>query len=401
MKVNIEVDINLLFHRWVHYLANKPGNDNFLSTRKQELELIKGVHSSLCTDINKYRYYLDRVILTIDSKYDSWRKFLPIKEKQSFYKEKRNKDYNFDYGKFLDLMTLYCKVMQERGIYVIDVENAEGDDLCHIVSNILYERGESSIITTSDSDIRQLIKSSQEKFIFVYDSFMGKKTHYIDKYIDFDVSEEDKLIVTSENIDDEFGGMFDEPAAKNEELSSAKVLNDIYDQSEIVNPSLIAFCKMLAGDKGDNVPSVYYKPTKKGDKFTSFTELRAEGVYAKMIEKQPIDRNFFISLFHDETLRRDIASKVLAEVNSTELVKIGDIADNIKRNLQFTLLDDIVYTPDMKKRLYDSVNQTLNDKDLLIRHKEVISGGYSFDLLKGTELETSNDTTLYHDDKRY
>lgn len=392
MKVNVIIDLNLLFHRWVHYLSAK--NPNFLSDGKDKLKLVKGVHSSLNADVNRYKHYVDRVILTVDSKFDSWRKFAVIKEKQSFYKEKREKDYDFDYKVFLDTMNAYCKIMSEKGIYVIDVDNAEGDDLCYAISNVLYQQGHSSIIITSDSDIRQLIKSDKSKFVFIFDSFMDKKIHYVDRYIELG---ENTVISTSETVSDEFNGIFDEPAAK-ETFNADQILNDIYDQSKIVDPNLVKFCKMLAGDKGDNVPSVYYKPRKNDS--ISFTNLRAEAVYFKISEKTKIDSQYFLNMYTDEKMRRELASKVLEEAKSLEINKIGDIADNIKRNILFTLLDDSVYEAKFKERLYTKINEVLSDEEFLINHKNVISEGYNFSLLTGTELETSSDTTVYYEEKR-
>lgn len=391
-SISVTIDLNYTFNRWVHYLARNRAQ--YLINEADERELIEKIHTSLTYDINRYKPYIDRIFFTVDSG-ASWRKDIEIKEEESFYKSNRSKDYNFDYNKFLGLMAEYCNILRSKNIFVLSRKYAEADDLIHVLTTTLNKTGFSCVVIASDADMKQLINSG-ENFTYIYDSLYEKRVHYVDGYVG---GEEERDIDNT----DEYNGIFDDQKLSVTTATREKILNLIYENSKVVDPNLIIFEKMLAGDTSDTIPSVYYKPGKKDpSKVTRFTELRANGIYNKMLGTNFVfSKQYFIDLYHNEEMRRDLASKVLAEVNSTEIAKIGSIADNIKRNIQFVFLHDIVYPEPFKTDVTGYVNEILNDVEKTILHKQTIANGFNHSLLLNTRFDVGDDRTRDFDQRRH
>lgn len=398
-NLNVLIDLNLMMHRWVHYLTSKNKSRVFLEYEQDGIDLIQGVHSSLQGDIYKYVAYLDRIFLIVDSTKTSWRKHIKV-EGGKFYKT-GEKEYKFDYKKFLQHINVYCDHMQKQGIYVLQYNHAEGDDLLHFLSQKLYNQGSSSMILTSDSDLRQLIRSSDEKFTYLYDADRNKRKHFVDKIINIRpeiVSEETIRIPSMDDEDEDFGGIFDHSIEQAQEERFNNLLNVIYDQVEEIDPCWIIFSKMLAGDRNDGVPPAFlYMYGKKNPKLQGFTELRAKGVWEKIGSKP---YQYFTDLYYNKKLREELAEMVISEVKQEEQGDKKEIAENIRRNLKFVFLNDIVYHPDHKKHIDQYLDKVLGDVEFAKLHKEKIAGGFHNTLLSGSPYEiSSNNQSIYYDQK--
>ncbi len=397
-NLNVLVDLNLLFYRWIHFLTSRNKGRVFLEYEQDAIDLIQGVHSSLQGDIYKYKAYLDRVFIITDSKKTSWRKHIKV-EGDKFYKA-GVKEYKFDFKKFLYHMDAYCNHIRNQGIYVLQFDHAEGDDLLYFLSNHLYKQDSSSVILTADSDLRQLIRSEKEKFIYLYDTDRHKRKHYIDQtiHVEEKMKSAETIRVASMGDEDDFGGIFDNSVEQAQEDRHSNMLNVIYDESEEINPCWTIFNKALAGDKSDGVPSCFqYMYGNKNHKEINFTELRAKGVWEKIGNKP---YQYFIDLYNDEKLRLEIAELVISEVKQEEQGDEKKIADQIRRNLKFTFLNEIVYHQDHKKHMMNYIDTVLNDKEFAVQHNKQIMNGFQNTLLTGSPYEISSDNhTRYYDGK--
>ncbi len=295
--------------------------------------------------------------------------------------------------------------MRQAGLLVLSYPGAEGDDLLAVATQVLYEElGECVAMITSDSDMRQLLRGGgcAKPFVVVYDADYNKRCHYVAEA----AGARPEAVAVSETAParDPFNGIFSltpddysfgATASKAQSGSGVRqTLRDRIEQvgEQVLDPSLYAFRKMLAGDGGDTVPAaLYYCPvSKKGDvgKLTSFTEKRAESLYSKMGE---LPAGYFRQLYHDEPQRRELASRVLAEVGCLEVHRIEEVAERIRQNLQLTLLDSCVYEPqEFGHRMRRYVQHTLCGPELN-RHRQILrlGAGVQPSLLEGTPFQIS------------
>lgn len=400
--VNVLVDMNLLFHRWVHFLSSKDKNSIFLENDQDAINMVQGVHSSLMGDIYKYKAYIDRIFLITDSNKSSWRKHIKV-DGDKFYKAVPRDHTKFDYKKFLFHMDAYCNHMREQGIYVLQFNHSEGDDLLYLLSDKLYSQGQSSVILTADSDLRQLIRSKDEKFIYMFDVDRNKRKHVIDHMLDIGTkmdSAETEVIASLDGVDEDFGGIFDHNIEEAQENIFANTLSIMYGDSIEIDPNAVIFNKMLGGDKSDGVPAAYrYMYGIKNPKLQNFTEKRAIGVWEKMGAKE---YQYFIDLYGDEEMRLELAKLVMAEVKVEENGDtLKEISDGIRRNLKFTFLNRVVYRADHLKHMEDYLDDVLNDKTFAIKHKDAIANGIQNTMITGTMYEYSNsNNAIYYDQKR-
>lgn len=405
--VNVVVDLNHLFHRWGHFLGYR--NDNFLDNEEHKPELIQNVMFSLFTDISKYDRHLKRVILAVDSA-SSWRKDVDMGDEE--YKGKRKTEFKFNKVVFFQLLKEFTQIMSEKNIIVLEYDRAEGDDLIAMSAGLLYSKDESVIIITSDSDIKQLVRSEGEKFIYVWDSDKDKKYHCIDR--ELNISDGNELDVETINVggdieNDDFGGIFEtsveDLGVKTNSIKS--LLNDIYHNAHHLNPYEIVFKKMLSGDKGDNVPSCYYyrKLKKNGEPYknaVSFTEPRAIEVYKKFrkVVTNMDSLSFYRTIYKSESWRKKIAEFVMKEVEMpVDEATIEEIADNIRRNLTMTFLNSTVYEEEFKKGMIAYINDELFNSEKMELHEQAIKNGFQYELLKDTPYDMGDNNAKSWDDK--
>lgn len=403
-SVNVIIDLNQYFYRWVHYLLARNKNRVFLEQEGDDIELIQGIHSSIQGDLFRYKNHLDRLFLCADSPKYSWRKYIKV-EGEKFYKSVK-KEYKFDHKKLIRILQEYCDILKKKGIYIMSFDHAEGDDMIYFLSDTLYEQGDSSVIISSDSDLKQLIKSEDDKFIYIFDSDRNKRKHFVDKYISKtykDAIASETVVVDSMDNEEDYGGIFDHPLDEMQSEIADVILNNIYDVSDVIDPCKVILVKMLAGDKNDGVPACYqYYLTKNSAKTVSFTELRANSIWEKYAKEENYDYQYFVDLFNDVKLRRRMACKVLSEVKSEDLDKIDVVTENIKRNLKFIFLHEMVYHQEHKENLLVKMNKILDDEDFVIKHKKLMGNGFGNTLLEGTPYEFSNDeSSRYYDSKTF
>ena len=382
-KVNIIIDTNLIFYKFAYVNAYK--TNNYLSKPNHRSQLIKDITKSIQSPINNYTGYIDRVIFVADCNGKSWRKDIPVEEE--FYKTTRKKEYPFDIAVFKNLLNNYIKMLREFGIYAYMFNRMEGDDLIFLISSIFYHNGLSSVILTSDEDMRQLVKFGDGVFITVFDYDYNKKWHYVNQEIQYMKADDG----------DEFNGVFNVGDSGNVAINDYNnILDIVYRDYKTICPNEILFKKILSGDTSDNVPSSYIYPKGQKNTPTNFTEKRA----TDLMPKYSPDAGFVNRLLKDEAFRLKLAEDIMNEVktkaqkelpNDPETIK--KVSNNLLRNTNFIYLHPSSYSKE--KELYQHVKQQigkdLSNKQFLMNHRQLFADGWPDDIFSGTDFDYRED----------
>lgn len=186
---------------------------------------------------------IDNIVIVTDG--GSWRKQLPIpvQLQDTTYKGNRahakDLDWKYIYGALTDLSDR-CK---ELGITVSNHSSIEGDDWVWYWSRRLNEDGISTIIWSSDNDLKQLVQTNNSTCAFTawYNDRNG---------IWFDNSQEE------ETLDDlEF---FMRPMKVKSPLLEG--LKQFSRSTSYINPDSIVMEKIICGDAGDNIKPIATVP---------------------------------------------------------------------------------------------------------------------------------------------
>jgi 5'-3' exonuclease len=215
-----------------------------------------------------------KVVVAIDSK-QNWRKGV-YPDYKANRKVARDAS-SFDFEAFFPILDEYIEELKAlfTNIYFLRIDRCEGDDIIGVLTKEYHDKGIRSIIVSTDRDMNQLLRYKSVK---QYDP-MKKK-------------------------------MF-----------------------EILNPLVELECKIIMGDKGDNIPAI--KP-----KVGPVTA-------AALIKKDYIHE---ITELNEKVESGLISKTVLSEDQSNSLIHLK----NYYRNQQ---LIDLSFIP---KNIKDSINEELN-----------------------------------------
>ncbi len=310
----LTIDGNNLFYRFCSYMAQR--NDHFLAKTGDDAALMGAVMSNINSTVRNMGLRPEAIYFTADSAHN-FRQTLPYPDMN--YKGTRTYSDLFDHDVLKATIQLFGERMRDfNGWCFSKIDGFEGDDLLCLISKHYLAHGKSSIIISSDGDTRQLASWNGKNYIAIFDTQAAKMNKYV--HLDF-----------GKYPDDEFGGLFDD--------SNTTELSFISTNAHIrVNPVELAFVKIMGGDSGDNVPSVYIKQVGK-DKHLSF----GPGYSKSLWNKKSYPADIINQLRTSEDMRRRIASDALQHMKSHELGRIGEVADNILRNIRYMFLDEMVY----------------------------------------------------------
>ena len=242
MKTSLIIDGNYLLNKDVFILYSmKTLHSDLLNLLRMDVEKIMKLYS------------FDKVYFVSDSKSGYWRRQI-----YSDYKKGRKYDDNIDwewvYGEYNKLIE---ELSNNKKIEQLRIDLAEGDDIIAYIVNENNKLGYSNVLINSDADLYQLLRfdlskdyinisynykfSDERVYLPInYNVFLTEKTS-IGSNMLFDMSEDDEFIRFIEEL-----------------ISRTKV-------SEVSDEELL-FTKMVSGDKGDTITSVYEKDTKTGKK---------------------------------------------------------------------------------------------------------------------------------------
>lgn len=319
MKVSLVIDGNYLLHKDVYTLINE-------KTLYGDLPVL--LNNNLNSLIKLYPF--DTIYFVSDSKL-RWRR-----DYYSEYKQNRVKDDKIDW-KFIfqtyDKFKEDIKEMSNINFYEIDW--IEGDDIVSYIVRKNNEVGISNFIMASDGDLHQLMNFD-----------LGLE--YINIMYNFKLSDERCYLPPNYNI------FIDEMRTKSnsslfdmsEDDEFLDFLEKLINKTKIteVSPEESLFCKMVSGDRKDNVPSVYIKGKRGIGKAGSLS-----------IYKLYKETNQEIIDFDSEIFINNLTEIISYSKKITDEEIKNEIKNNIIRNRKLLRLDENYLPTTLKEQVVNRV----------------------------------------------
>jgi len=368
--INILIDGNYIFHKTFGIYAGYGSNidpGKVLKSKSDQSMFIRKIATDLCASL-KMLPTGGRLVFTADSR--SWRKDVEIED--GGYKSGRVKDENVDWSIFFELMQSFGIQLEKMGFIFSKVEGAEGDDLLLYWSNRFNDEGQSCIIISGDKDLHQLVKmkgpdiwtatwnsNSKKNLLFVP---RGWKENWLN-----DSMQEASVF----NM-----GSWISPEKERLKEFIKKV------EVEEIDSFPFIFNKILVGDKGDSVPSVWEYQS--GEKTMRFTPKSSEKIYDLFLESRWSGMSMS-SISSDEEFL-DWVSPLILKISkgvdsSDNRVKAKQ---NLLRNIKLMWLDNSVIPEwvsmncklDIERGLKIERKSVTVDRIKILEGTEWISSGY-------------------------
>lgn len=325
--INILIDGNYIFHKTFGIFAGYGNVDpgKVLKNKSDQAMFIRKISTDLTASL-KTLPVGGRLVFTSDSR--SWRKDVEIED--GGYKSGRVKDENVDWTVFFDLMQAFGNHLEKMGFIFSKVEGAEGDDLLLYWSQKFNDEGQSCIIISGDKDLHQLARmKGPDVWTAVWNSNSKKNILSVPRGWKENWLNEARTEIS----------IFNMGSTISPEKERLKEFIKKIDIEEIDSFPFI-FNKILIGDKGDSVPSVWEYES--SGKTMRFTPKSAEKIYNFFLESKWKDVPMkFLS--EDEDFLNWISPlilKISKGVDSTENRK--KVKSNFLRNLKLMWLEDSV-----------------------------------------------------------
>lgn len=325
-KLNLLVDGNYLLHKSVFKLFST-------KTLYSELDTLMHVEFEKLRNL----YPFDNVYFLTDDKL-SWRK-----KEYSDYKGNRTKDETIDweyvyktYDEFIERLKL------KKFVKTVRVSNAEGDDLIAYIVKESNKLGYSNMVISADGDLYQLLDYSlNDSWInMIYNSKISDETiHLPNNY---------KVFLN--HIDSSTQSLFDD----SDMSEFSDFIRKFIAKVKIVENSKeeCLFLKLVSGDSGDNISSVYESLTTTG-KIRGIGIKGAQTVYSIYKNSYPEDIDFNSANFVNRL------ADTVCFWKKTSMENLSTVQDNveqkIKRNLKLIVLDKH-YIPE---RVYTEISNNV------------------------------------------
>ena len=337
-KTNLIIDGNNIFYQSLFVIkTGKSQTKPLLSTEDEQEMLIRKIATDLSFTIRHFNN-VSRIIFTIDSQ--SWRKGIEIEENDG-YKSTREKTTKIDWNSFYSCMNQFAKILETHGIIVSKIDNAEGDDLMFLWQNYFRQLGENSIIVTSDKDMLQMIHYDDESYTVVYrPNSLHRKIVVPPGFVDW--VKNDTREVDIFNTGSFMGRSTDIIAAAMEKIPV-----------EELEPNMNIIEKVLVGDGGDAVPTVFAWETtsKNGNK-------NMNRLTPKRVEKIVRDINSHVNVLdlpkHYQSITRSIKS-----ITKVKDINEKDILNRLERNIKLVVLDETVIPEEIQLTFKDFVGKSM------------------------------------------
>lgn len=239
MTVNLIIDGSFILHKNVFTLDK-------MNT------LYGDFHKALTNNITKYTsLFRCRVFIVFDSRMKSWRK-----EIYPEYKGKRKPAKDIDWEWVYEQLGIWIDAVKAEGQWVVLQEDRiEGDDWIMTLVRAGNKRNESNVVIASDGDLKQLLGFKGNQWINIQIADIHRsEVVYLPEGYDIYLNQ----LITNAN-DDPFN-LIRRDMEWGDQLNS--LLRDF--QFKEVNTNQHMFCKIVHGDTGDNIGSVYTKVIKGG-----------------------------------------------------------------------------------------------------------------------------------------
>jgi len=332
-KLNILIDGNFIAMSEFAIFSEYGKSKSPLKTETNQIAFIQGLANKLFYAINALPKG-GNVIFCLDS--NSWRKSIFI-EGGGYKHSREDKDGNkpmMDLETkeiFYSLLNEFFEILQDIGIKVSRVKNTEGDDLLFKWAKYFNENNENAIIISADRDLIQTVRGPNEPFTIQWTNKKNANKIYAPR------GWKDAWLSESKNTIFDFNIIKDQT-----------IINKLMRDQEITivefDPQLFVFKKILIGDSGDNVPSVWSFSTKgkKGqDKIVRVTEKKVTTIIEYLKTQFDLTDANMMSLWDDTTFIAYLSGVILrVSGDIDDANKRLRVTDNLYRNARLVWLTE-------------------------------------------------------------
>lgn len=324
--INLLHDGNYLFYKSL-YVYPRADKGRMLDSENDRLAFMQKNMTDFAYITRKFKN-INKLILTVDD--FSWRKHVKIEENEG-YKSGRIKDKSaVNWDSFNDILDRFSSILKFKGVIISKTNGAEGDDGLYLWSKRLLDMGQSSVIITGDGDLSQCVQIKDSNFVLVYDPRSTSK----------------KLVVPmgfeqfGESDSNDIMSLMD---ASTFMLNPKTDIDSLLRESKIseINPDMVVYHKVITGDAGDGVPSVWsWKVKQKNGKEVNkkITFKNATRIFEVLTE-----RYGKVDVFNLQKYSKDITEFI--NISLKKNVPHETIHERLIRNTKLVWLNEKVMPP--------------------------------------------------------
>lgn len=362
-NTTLVVDGNYFVNRTLYIMQRT--NGRLLDNDTDYVLYVRKLMMDFAATVRKFKSILNRVVLVCDSA--SWRKdFYP----EANYKGQRVKDDSINWDNFSKAYEEFRNILKKKHVIIHKENGAEGDDLMYAWSRYLNLNGSNCIICTGDHDGLQLIdnnKSTDTYTLFYAPTSTVKELGVYESFNKWLNSETDSDITDIFNISDNLGDETTKTFYK--KLISTEKL-----ELKVIDVQKFSFEKVLIGDGGDNVASLY--TYEKNGRNYKISEKKAEKVYNKILENY----DFSIDFLYDREYREIFTDIILSELKIDKIHR-NSILKRFELNVMLLLLNNKSIPEEILSNCYKNIEIMfpINNFDVsLLLNKDIILEGTRF-----------------------
>jgi 5'-3' exonuclease len=358
--LNVLIDGHYLFHKtfgiFSGYGTKEP--NEILGHKNDRSMFIRKLATDLCSSLKQIPI-TGRVVFVSDSR--SWRKDIPIEG--GGYKSNRVKSPQVDWSIFFSLINEFGQHLEQKGFIFSKVEGAEGDDLLYFWSKYFNEKGENCLIVSGDKDMDQLARWTEDSWTVVWSSNSKNNTFRVP----LDWGSEYLNKKTEITVFD-LGESISPEKKKIQELVGKCNLEEIDAQTFV-------FLKMLEGDKGDAVPSVWEVKSPDGKTFR-ITPKKAQQILDSVKESGWSISDFRLLLMNGAFLEwiSGFVLRLMKDLDNE--ANRQKVVDNFQRNFSLMWLDNSVIPEAVADRVTSQIKgySTLSNSSVPSDWKILLEG---------------------------
>jgi 5'-3' exonuclease len=376
-KYTLLIDGNYFLFRTLYVIPPAKKGQQALSTEKEIGVYLRKLATDFASEIRKFKPFVDEIVFTLDSK--SWRKdFYPDAD----YKGNRKADSNIHWENFKAATSEFRDVLEKRGVTIHKMEGAEGDDLIYAWSNYLNLDGKNTIVFSGDRDLMQLVshnKSTGGQTLFY--SGTHKRICVPTGFLDWiEVKEDVDIFNLSSTVHNKI----------KEDLHNFIISSNL--SIDEMDADTYVFAKILTGDSGDNIKSVYYynTSTKNGTRTYGITDKKAQCVVSAFVKKFG---GFNKSYVFDDSYQKEICKLVIKDLNATKM-PYDTILENIKINSNLIVLSSLSIPHSIHNMMFEEIEKLDQGKNTV----DFESLSKMEKLLHGTKHSKGVNTSGFFDD---
>ena len=360
--ISVVIDGNFLWHTEYSIYTNYGKSDGKFNNDRDQVAFVVGAANKLLHSVNSLPR-TGKVIFCMDSK--SWRKTVEIEggEYKGSRERKDGSKGTMDRETkevFYKLMDEFANLLNDKGIITTRILGAEGDDLLYLWSKRLNAIGHNCIIITGDRDMSQCVSGNAAPWTVVWNGSTAKGRMYTAP------GWREKWLHDMNN--DVFD--FSMSGAKDGML---RLIRDSSIELEYINTDAFAFTKVIVGDSGDDVPSVWTR--EKNERTYKVTEKKVTEIMESL---GPLDN--WMAAIDDSQFVDNLSGmilRIMKDVDGTDERK--PIVDRIYRNRRLMWLDHSVIPEKLINDVDLHITESLAKPNPGTLNRKFLLGGTRFE----------------------